>query len=86
MLLGKRTAHHGHTRQQARARVARQLVPHVGQAHRRRQLALALGDGRGLERLGQHAHGGRIGQQRRQYLGGLALKLERHLAGQTSAL
>ena len=86
MLLGKGTAHHGHTRQQARSRVARQLIPHIGQTYRRRQLAFALCDGSGLERLGQHAHGGRVGKQGRQHLGGLALKLERHLAGQARAL
>ena len=86
MFLGKRAAHHGHTRQQARARVSCQLVPHIGQTYRRRQLAFALCDGSGLERLRQHAHGGRVGKQRRQHLGGLALKLKRHLAGQARAL
>ena len=86
MLLGKGTAHHGHARQQARARVTCQLIPHIGQTYRSRQLAFALGDGGGLERLGQHAHSRRIGKQGRQHLGGLALKLERHLAGQARAL
>ena len=86
MLLGKGTAHHGHARQQARTRVTCQLIPHIGQTHRSRQLAFALCDGSGLERLGQHAHGGRVGKQGRQHLGGLALKLKRHLAGQARAL
>ena len=86
MLLGKGTAHHGHARQQARTRVTCQLIPHIGQTYRSRQPAFALCDGSGLERLGQHAHGRRISKQRRQYLGGLALKLKRHLAGQARAL